>query len=243
MKRLALVWLLLGCLPLVGASAEPTERKKTEMTPAELLSGARTQRTVWRDFPGFTAKLAVATDDQQQQGRIHVTADGEVTFEGFATELPAAIAGSIRSLVAHRLSDSDGDAEESNAAFAEEFTGHPLGRLISLGDGSGKYRVRDGLLRQVNRESSRGRFTISVLEVYRNAEGTTLPRTYTVSYWNSDGELDRVNVINESWKRVGSFDLPERYSTVTTGDSQHENLRLDFSNHHLLPTSENGAGE
>ena len=96
------------------------------------------------------------------------------------------------------------------------------------------YRIKDDVIREVNRKSDSGRFTISVLEVRRNEEGKYLPGVYTVSFWNKDGSLRSTTTTTETWKRVGTFDLPLTHDSVATSANELRNLRMELSGHKLL---------
>lgn len=198
-----------------------------------LLNAARQSRVVWHNFPGFTANLTVFAEGRQHQGQIKTASDGQITLTGFELQDEKALLGTLRSLITHRLSASE---ENGAATFADEELNHPLGRLLNLvGDTAhSTYRIKDNVIREVNRQMGGGRFTISVFEVNRNPEGKYLPGYYTVSYWNADGSLKTVTVIRESWQRVGQFDLPDHYEAVYTGNDDHRNLSLQFSNYQLL---------
>ncbi len=59
------------------------------------------------------------------------------------------------------------------------------------------------------------RFTISVIEVYRNLEGKYLPRTYTVSFWDAKtGNLKSTSTVLDEWKRVSKWGLPSRLLSI-----------------------------
>ncbi len=199
---------------------------------AELLRSAREARAVWDDFPGFTADLVVQYNDEQATGKVVISADGDVILK-----VPS-FAGSewlqtyLESVVQHRM---PGDPEGETVRYAGEPDGHPLGRKIALGDGEqdSVYRIGQDVVREVNRRAGPGRFTISVLEVQRNQEGKYLPVYYTMTFWNAAGKVTSTSTTQDSWVRVGGFDLPRHTLQVTTGDDRHEVKLLKFSNHEL----------
>jgi hypothetical protein len=161
-----------------------------------------------------------------------ITADGDVVLK-----MPS-FAGSewlqtyLESVVQHRM---PGDPESESVRYAGEPDGHPLGRKIALGDGEqdSVYRIGDDVVREVNRRAGPGRFTISVLEVQRNQEGKYLPVYYTMTFWNAAGKVTSTSTTQDSWVRVGGYDLPRHTLQVTTGDDRHEVKLLEFSNHEL----------
>ena len=214
-----------------GAKVVPTSK---QLTAAELLKDAREGRAIWDNFPGFEADMTLFAEGREQTGKIAVTADGNVTLSGFELKEEKVILGTLRSLVAHRM---PGGETDDNVSFADEQTDHPLGRLIKLDYDSAMasaYRIKDGVIREVNRQMDSGRFTISVFEVQRNPEGKYLPGYYTVSFWNKDGSLRSSSATHETWVRVGKFDLPATHASVTTGKDDHRNVSMRFSNHKLL---------
>jgi hypothetical protein len=96
------------------------------------------------------------------------------------------------------------------------------------------YRIQVDVIREVNRKMDGGRFTITVLEVRRNAEGKYLPGVYSVNFWNADGSLRSSTTTCEAWVRVATFDLPLTHDSVTAGKDVHKNVRMEFSQHRLL---------
>ena len=204
---------------------------------SELMRRARESRAAWQKFPGFEADLKLFTDGHEQSGKIKVTAGGQVELWGFQLKDDKPVLTVLRSLVGHRMGSG---GEDSNVSFAEESTGHPFGRLIKFNSDTAMgshYRIKDDVIREVNRKSESGRFTISVLEIRRNEEGKYLPGVYTVSFWNKDGSLKSTTTTNETWKRIGAFDLPLTHDSVATSANELRNLRMEFSGHTLLEAS------
>lgn len=200
----------------------------------EVMRRAREARASWQKFPGFEADLKLFTEGHEQSGKIKVSAGGQVELTGFQLKDDKPVLQVLRSLVGHRMGSG---GEDSDVSFAEEPTGHPFGRLIKFNSDTAMgshYRIKDDVIREVNRKSESGRFTISVLEVRRNEEGKYLPGVYTVSFWNKDGSLRSTTTTNETWQRVGTFDLPLTHDSVATSANEIKNLRMQFSGHQLL---------
>ncbi len=195
---------------------------------------ARDARAIWSDFPGFEADVKLFAEGREHTGRATVSAEGDVQLSGMKLKDDKPITTMLRSLVAHRLGGGESD---DRVSFADEQTDHPLGRLIKLDYDSAMasaYRIQDDVIREVNRQMDGGRFTISVFEVSRNAEGKYLPGYYAVHFWNKDGSLRTSTVVRETWTRVGGYDLPATHAAVTAGKDEHKNVSLVFSNHKLL---------
>jgi hypothetical protein len=201
-------------------------------TAAELLHSARKARAVWEDFPGFTADLAVQYNDKRAAGKLTISGDGDVILKMPEFEGTQWLQTYLESVVQHRMS---GDPDSENVRYAGAADGHPLGRKIALGDGQqdSVYRIGADVVREVNRRAGPGRFTISVLEVQRNQEGKYLPVYYTMTFWNAAGKVTSTSTTQDSWVRVGSFDLPRHTLQVTTADDRHDVKLLEFSNHQL----------
>lgn len=200
-----------------------------------LLRTARAARAEWKNFPGFEADLTLTMAGQQASGHLRVTAQGDVHLEGLDQEHVRHVQGLLRSLVAHRMPDRE---EDDRVSFADAGMPHPLGRLIRLDYDSvmaSTYRIDGDVIREVNRNTQDGRFTISVFQVHRNAEGKYLPAYYVVHSWKADGTLRSSTAVYETWVRVGNFDLPATYQTVTAGSGEHRTLSLVFRNQRLLP--------
>ncbi len=200
----------------------------------EMIHAARDTRATWDNFVGFEADLLLFAEGKQQKGRIKVAADGQVTLTGFQLADEKVPLATLRSLVGHRMPGSESDDKVS---FADEQADHPLGRLIKLDYDSAMasaYRIKDDVIREVNRQTESGKFTISVFQVNRNAEGKYLPGFYTVNFWNKDGSLRSSNTTHETWVRVGNFDLPATHDAVYSGANERRNTRMVFSNHKLL---------
>lgn len=216
-----------------GKDATAAAAAKADEAP-EVMRRAREARAAWQKFPGFEADLKLFTGGHEQSGKIKVSAGGQVELSGFQLEDDKPVLQVLRSLVGHRMGSG---GEDSDVSFAEEPTGHPFGRLIKFNSDTAMgshYRIKDDVIREVNRKTEGGKFTISVLEVRRNEEGKYLPGVYTVSFWNKDGSLRSTTTTNETWKRVGAFDLPLTHDSVGTSANEIKNTRMEFSGHSLL---------
>lgn len=212
---------------VVAASAKADEAP-------ELMRRAREARAAWEKFPGFEADLKLFTDGHEQSGKIKVSSGGQVDLSGFQLKEDKPVLTVLRSLVGHRMGSG---SEDSDVSFAEEPTGHPFGRLIKFNSDTAMgshYRIKDDVIREVNRKSENGKFTISVLEIRRNEEGKYLPGVYTVSFWNKDGSLRSTTTTDETWQRVGTFDLPLTHNSIAASANELKNLRMEFSGHRLL---------
>ncbi|HUE69313.1 MAG TPA: DUF3386 family protein [Pirellulaceae bacterium] len=212
----------------------PGDKAASAASAVDIVRLARQARAMWDNFPGFEADLKLFAEDRSQQGRIKVSASGEVALSGFELTDDKPILQMLRSLVSHRLGRG---ADDESVSFMDEQLDHPLGRLIKFDEDvsmGSHYRIQGDVIRQVNRKTDSGRFTISVFQVRRNAEGKYLPGVYSVNFWNADGTLRSNATTCETWIRVGAFDLPLTHDSVTAGKDVHKTVRMEFSQHRLL---------
>ena len=125
-------------------------------------------------------------------------------------------------------------------SFADDVADHPLGRLIKFHGGPTHtfYRVRDDVITEVHRTTGQRKFTITVTDVARTAEGKTLPRHFNVSYFSAaSGALDANEDFQEDWIRVGRFDLPQRRLLIKTDREGRQVRELLLSEHKLMPAA------
>jgi hypothetical protein len=199
----------------------------------QLLKAAHELRYVWRNFPGFTARLTFVEDEKTLQG------EAAVTLQEVRVNLPDPTAQKkvtemLRSLVAHRSPASfEQGAGKYPIAFGDA-DDHPMGRLVRLGDSfRSAYRVKDGHIRQVVRHLGDTTMTITVLEETKTDEGW-LPKHFTVAWWHNDGTLQRVDTFTDRYIKVGDFWLPAERQLLSAkqGGLTVTILRLD--EHRLL---------
>lgn len=214
-------------------------------TAEAMMIRAHAARAEWHEFPGFSADLAVATDGKTLDGRIQVAGDGTVKLtldrpDGFDWVEPR-----LRPLVSHRLPPAR--EREFDVAFADDVQTHPLGRLIRFNEDRlhSVYRVRDDVITEVHRTMGPSRFTISVTDAIRNAEGRLLPGRYSLSWWDVDsGNLTASETVRNDWVRIGQWDLPSRLLSVRTeDDGQREVRQITFARHQLAKGEQPETGE
>ncbi len=203
-------------LPQANTAAE------AQPSASELLAQARAARAVWNDFPGFAADLVVTLDGKQFLGKVEIDARGrfELQLEGEGSDEARRWASRhLRSLVMHRMPDGSLSDE---AEYVDDDRQHPLGRKIRLkGDGMGSvYRIRDNVVRQVNRAAGPTRFTVTVLDVTWNDEQKYLPSAFGVTVWEADkGTLQSSQQCLHQYARHGAYDLPTRIVEVEVGSN------------------------
>ena len=193
----------------------------------------RANRSVWEHFPGFTAKVTVRIDDNVERGTVAVDEHGTVTSQLKDDKLRQWADEQLGSLVDHRLPSVPDD---ESPILADNDVDHPLGRLIRLGDAKydSSYRIRDDVVTEVNRRAGPEKFTISVFETDRNKEGKYLPRTFSATFWDAKtGEIKTSSSYLNTWKRVGTFDLPDRFLEVETTPGERHVKEMTFTDYSL----------
>ncbi|MEX2114454.1 MAG: DUF3386 family protein, partial [Pirellulales bacterium] len=207
-----------------------------EISAVEALRRARAERAIWNDFPGYTTDLVVTSGDETITGKATIDEAGVVELAMPKSKLTDWVDEQLSSLVQHRM--PDGEVNEGDVQWAEEHADHPLGRLISLGDTdfSSAYRLKDDVIMEVNRSAGPAmRFTISVLEIERNAEHKYLPRAFTMNFFNSkSGALQNSLGYWNEWSRVGKFDLPKTILEVDAHPGGTTTRQIVFSNSQLI---------
>ncbi|MCE9554239.1 MAG: DUF3386 family protein [Planctomycetes bacterium] len=225
-------------LPTSAPTATAGEPKNDKEAMA-VLARARNARAVWDHFPGFTADVLVKVEQRTAQGKLKVSPEGRVELElaDLSKEDLAWAKQHLRSLAQHRMPDGSlGDG----ASFIKEEGNHPLGQRVRLAEeimGS-EYRIKDDVVRQVNRVMGKQKLVITVLEVSRNPEGKYLPSVFNVSMWdNASGTLGGSQTVTHNWLRVGQFDLPQRIQEVDCRQGGNQVRTIEFSAHQLTPVA------
>jgi hypothetical protein len=215
-----------------GTAADPAT-PSAEAT--KLLADARAARAVWTSFPGFRADVEINYGGKLLQAKVRVDGEGKVILEGVEDKEAASWARRVlSSIVGHRLVGV-ASGKPSPCAFGDDDVHHDLGRHVRVLNDElhSSYRIRDNQIVVVNRTTGPARFSIIVLDSTKSAEGKFLTTSYVVHYWDAkSGELQRSEGHEQSWTRVGGFDLPKHTRVVTTSkDVQSNSLRL--KNHQL----------
>ena len=221
------------------ALAWPLGRQDADPEAVKLFQGAIAARAAWQSFPGFTADISGVVDGRSFHGQVKITANGELALKGQLSDEAAVdwVEDQLKSLVLHRKAPTAPRAEPV-LRFGDNDTEHPLGRLLIFSGGrfASSYRVRDDELTVVNRNLGSENMTITVLDSERNPDGKSLPRSYTVQYWDAvSGDLLRTENFQNRWERVGTFDLPA-VNTLSTAAAGGLTVRsFTLTNHTLLP--------
>lgn len=220
---------------LPAAADTNATKESTEVPAAELLIRARAARAVWKQFPGFAADVIVTSESGPVTGKIKIDGDGNVSLDMPKSSISEWVEEQLNTLVQHRM--PDGEVSEGTITYADGEHTHPLGRKIDLGDASSGsiYRVKDDVIMEVNRNAGPLRFTISVLEITRNAENKYLPRSFTMNFFDAtSGDLKTSLGYYNDWQRVGGFDLPKTILETGAQRGGARTRQILFQNCHLL---------
>jgi hypothetical protein len=230
MKRLVSIAVLFAAAPLVGAADENTKGAENPVA-TKLLADARAARAGWENFPGFSADLTVNFDGKVAHGTMTVDPKGKVTVQVSDKAESEWAKRMLGSIIGHRL--SDGTEDKTPCTFADDVTDHPLGRAIRVlnDEFHSSYRIRDRQVIEVNRVMKDTRFTITVIENRLNEEKQYLPASYVVNYWDlKSGTLQKAEGHQQTWQRIGRFDLPLSAMVITSLPGKQETKELKLSN-------------
>ena len=189
------------------------------------------------NFGGFTADVVANINGEEQKGTVTVKGpkDIEISIEeenakGFLNE-------NLSSIAMHRgprsFEESDG---KYKLVFGDDGT-HPLGRkLVMGGDGmSSFYRIKDGRIQQINRQTPRFSFSINIEESKKTQDEKFLTRKYSVFYFNPETKgLKDVESYTDEYTRVGEADLPESRRIINCEEGAISVSTMTLSNHKLL---------
>ncbi|HZZ80211.1 MAG TPA: DUF3386 family protein [Gemmataceae bacterium] len=217
------------------AFAWPIESKGADAKAVALFQEALDARASWSDFPGFRADIKASGDGRPWQGRATISAKGQVTIEMEDEVVAPWVKEQLESLAMHRIARKSDKTPVLR--FADQDVKNPLGRLLLFDGGhfASSYRVKDRQLVTVNRHMGKLNMTITVIDNDLNAEKKFLPRSYTVQYWDATtGKLDRSELIQNLWTRVGSWDLPTLLSVTTASGAGQGTKTMSLSQHRLL---------
>jgi hypothetical protein len=217
----------------------PLERKDADPEAVALFEEAVAARAQWHDFPGFSAVLHGNLDGRTFAGSVTVTNKGAATYVDDDASQEESVSGWVQeqldSLVLHRLARPASERRPV-LRLAEPKDPHPLGRLLVFDGGkfAASYRVRNRQITVVNRHLGKENMTITVLENDKNPEGRFLPRDYVVQYWDAaTGKLARTEAVQNTWLRLGQWDLPVRQSVTTASDAGLAARQFTLSKHEL----------
>jgi len=189
------------------------------------------------DFAGFQAVLRYTTDQNTREGiiTIHSPTDITLELEGEEEKLKV-LQREIASLCGHRWHAPYSSGDGRYTLSLDENAQHPLGQLILFHDDPFKssYRVKNGSVVQINRQMGTTQFTIQIQE-HTSIEGKyTLPRQFTVAYWDTDQKrLMRSVGYTDLYIPIEGCYLPSSRRIIISDDTGVHTHAIDFSSHKL----------
>jgi len=188
-------------------------------------------------FNGFSADITVNLNGKESKGTVTVKGPKEIETTIDDEKAQAFLNENLASIAMHRgprsFEESDG---KYKLQFGDDGT-HPLGRKIIMGgDGMQSfYRIKDGRIQQINRQTPRMAFSINIEESMKNQEGKYLTKSYTVYYFNPETKaLKDVESYTDQYIRVGDCDLPEMRRIIHSENDWVEVDSMSLSNHKVL---------
>ena len=189
------------------------------------------------NFGGFTADVVANINGEEQKGTVTVKGPKDIKISIEEENAKGFLNENLSSIAMHRgprsFEESDG---KYKLVFGDDGT-HPLGRkLVMGGDGmSSFYRIKDGRIQQINRQTPRFSFSINIEESKKNQDGKFLTRKYSVFYFNPETKgLKDVESYTDEYTRVGEADLPEMRRIINCEEGAISVSTMTLSNHKLL---------
>jgi Protein of unknown function (DUF3386) len=193
------------------------------------------------EFKGFRAELTWRVDERSGAGGAVASPGPEIELGLDAPESDRAwVERELRSIVAHRQASAYDERDGRHAKRTVDHGAHPLGTLVELVDEYGSsYRVAGDQLSAVTRSIGDRRFTIVVHERAVMPDGTGLPTSFTVFYWNAEsGRLSATEAYRDAAVEVDGVYLPQSREIVR-GDDEGLSVRsLALTGHELLEGSD-----
>ena len=189
------------------------------------------------NFGGFTADVVANINGEEQKGTVMVKGPKDIKISIEEENAKGFLNENLSSIAMHRgprsFEESDG---KYKLVFGDDGT-HPLGRkLVMGGDGmSSFYRIKDGRIQQINRQTPRFSFSINIEESTKTQDDKFLTRKYSVFYFNPETKgLKDVESYTDEYTRVGEADLPESRRIINCEEGAISVSTMTLSNHKLL---------
>lgn len=181
-----------------------------------------------KTFPGFSAEVTWEGPDGAGAGTVVARLQEGVDLD--VRDVPEWAEGQLRSIVSHRsartYADGDGATPKRVAATST------LGQSIELDDEmNSSYLVGNGQISAVTRSAHGARFTIVVQGRTEAGDGTAVPTTFCVAFWDAEERLAAAEAYTDTYTDVSGVLLPESRSIVRADSDGLTARRLVLSDH------------
>ncbi len=190
------------------------------------------------DIAGFAADIEVSVNGDARRGPITLRSPRDLDLVLDADEATLDwVRHEIGSMAGHRWPTPYAESDGRWTLTINNEAGHPLGQLIEVHDDpfDSSYRLRDGRIAQINRQMGPTRFSINIHEHTRTVDGRTLPRSFTVVFWDTEqGRLTRTDVYQDRYVDIDGVYLPSQRRILRAEDSGISVHELALTNHARL---------
>jgi hypothetical protein len=246
MKRttLSLFCLTLFCISAMAQttnSSSNPETKKADPAAWNLLKSAReTSQNFPANFAGVTVDIVLNDNGKITKGSLtyKVGESGELKIEGLDEETKGWLNDQAMSIIAHRRGGDFAKGDGRHPITFAEDDNSPAGRRIALNDSMKSfYRVRNQQVVEVDRTMGADHFIITVLETAKTPEGKSLPRHFTVTYFDAKtGAIKRTETFTDEYKLLDGVWFPAsrrmiraENGKVITRVTEFHNPRIRFN--------------
>jgi hypothetical protein len=188
-------------------------------------------------FNGFTADVAANINGEEQKCKVTVKGPKDIKISDVEEKAKSFLNENLSSIAMHRGPRSFEESDGKYKLIFGDDGSHPLGRkLVMGGDGmSSFYRIKDGRIQQINRQTPRFSFSINIEESTKTQDDKFLTRKYSVFYFNPETKgLKDVESYTDEYTRVGEADLPESRRIINCEEGAISVSTMTLSNHKLL---------
>lgn len=221
-----------GSLVVNSASAGRGMAIRADPRAYEMLERASLARqTMPKDVTEVTGTVEWLHDGQSVKAPFVFKPGAKATLDKRSLSLVAGeeVESQVASLFSHRQSVpfAEGNGKYALKVVREDESG----ALIAVGDESGStMRVKDDELVEVSRVMHGNRFVISTLENVRTGAGKSLPKIYTVTYFDpTTGALTKAQAFRDAYVEVNGVWLPLSREIRTAKDGEISTVVLRFS--------------
>ncbi|MGE0126926.1 MAG: DUF3386 family protein [Blastocatellales bacterium] len=233
----------LFCLMLfsIGAMAQTTNSnsnagdKKADPAAWKLLKSTRqASQNFPANFAGVTADIVLNDNGKIAKGALSyaVGKSGELNIEGLDENTKDWLNDQTMSVISHRRGGDFAKGDGRHPITFGEDDNSPIGRRVVLNDSlRSSYRIRNQQVVEVDRTMGGDHFTITVLETTPVAGGKSLPRHFTVTYFDAkSGAIKRSEAFTDEYKLVDGVWFPASRRVVRAENGKVITRVIEFHN-------------